>query len=168
MPKARIPDTRDVMEIDWAFFGEVCRALALKVAREYDPEVVLGIAKAGVMPGVVIASILQREFSSMVVSRRSARKAPVLVAGPPATIRGRRVLVVDETCESGSTMKVALSEVRLLQPAEVRTAVSFKTGPYVPDYHAFETDKFIILPWDREIVVDGELVPHPEYVARRP
>ena len=120
------------------------------------------------MPGVVVASILQREFASMVVTRRSARKEPVLVAGPPATIRGRRVLVVDETCESGSTMKLALSEVRLLQPAEVRTAVSFKTGPYTPDYHAFETDKFIILPWDREIVVDGELVPHPEYAARRP
>ncbi|HMU60605.1 MAG TPA: phosphoribosyltransferase family protein [Gemmatimonadales bacterium] len=168
MAKAPVTDTRDVMEIDWAFFGEVCRALALKVARDFDPEVVLGIAKAGVMPGVVVASILQREFASMVVSRTSGRKAPVLVAGPPATIRGRRVLVVDETCESGSTMKVALSEVRLLQPAEVRTAVSFKTGPYLPDYHAFETDKFIILPWDREIVVDGELVPHPEYAARRP
>jgi len=155
------------MEIDWSFFGEICRALALKVARSYDPEVVLGIAKAGVMPGVVVASILQREFASMIVTRRSARKEPVLVAGPPATIRGRRVLVVDETCESGSTMKLALSEVRLLQPAEVRTAVSFKTGPYTPDFHAFETDKFIILPWDREIVRDGELIPHPEYASRR-
>ena len=168
MARAPNPDTREVMEIDWPFFGEVCRALALKVAREFDPEIVLGIAKAGVMPGVVVASILQREFASMVVTRRSARKEPVLVAGPPATIRGRRVLVVDETCESGSTMKLALSEVRLLQPAEVRTAVSLKTGPYLPDFHAFETDKFIILPWDREIVVDGELVPHPEYAARRP
>lgn len=168
MPKVPTPPLADVMEIDWAFFGEVCRALALKVAREYDPEVVLGIAKAGVMPGVVVASILQREFASMVVTRQAARKEPVLVAGPPATIRGRRVLVVDETCESGSTMKLALSEVRLLKPAEVRTAVSFKTGPYLPDYHAFETDKFIILPWDREVVVDGELVPHPEYAARRP
>lgn len=167
MARAAAPDLRDVMEIDWSFFGEVCRALALKVARDFDPEVVLGIAKAGVMPGVVVASILQREFASMVVTRKSARKEPVLVAGPPATIRGRRVLVVDETCESGSTLKLALSEVRLLQPADVRTAVSFKTGPYLPDYHAFETDKFIILPWDREVVVDGELVPHPDYARRK-
>ena len=121
MARAPNPDTREVMEIDWPFFGEVCRALALKVAREFDPEIVLGIAKAGVMPGVVVASILQREFASMVVTRRSARKEPVLVAGPPATIRGRRVLVVDETCESGSTMKLALSEVRLLQPARAET-----------------------------------------------
>ena len=48
----RNPDSRDLMAVDWPFFGEVCRALALRVAREYDPEIVLGVAKAGVIPGV--------------------------------------------------------------------------------------------------------------------
>jgi hypothetical protein len=46
----------------------------------------------------------------------------------------------------------------------VRTAVSFKTGPYDPDFYSFETDKFIILPWDREVVQDGQLVTRPDYV----
>lgn len=153
------------MAIDWPFFGEICRALALHVARDYDPEIVLGIAKAGVIPGVVVASILQREFTSMAVSRRQQGAAPVLVAGPPPSIRGRRVLIVDETCDTGSTMRLALSEVRAHRPAEVRTAVSFKTGEYAPDYHAFETENFIILPWDREIIQGGELVMRPDYAA---
>jgi hypoxanthine phosphoribosyltransferase len=157
---------RGVLEVDWPFFGEICRALALRVARDYQPEIVLGIAKAGVIPGVVVASILQSEFSSMTVTRREDGSAPVLVSGPPPTIRGRRILLVDETCDTGSTMKLALSEVRALQPAEVRTAVSFKTGEYNPDYHAFETENFIVLPWDREIVQNGELVVRPEYAAR--
>jgi hypoxanthine phosphoribosyltransferase len=74
--------------------------------------------------------------------------------------------VVDETCDTGSTMRLALSEVRALKPAEVRTAVSFKTGEYAPDYHAFATESFIILPWDREIIQGGELVVRPEYAAR--
>jgi len=158
---------RGVLEVDWAFFGEICRALALRVARDYQPEIVLGVAKAGVIPGVVVASILQCEFTSMTVTRREEGAAQVLVSGPPATIRGRRVLLVDETCDTGSTLKLALSEVRALNPAEVRTAVSFKTGEYTPDYHAFETENFIILPWDREIVQGGELVVRPEYVARQ-
>jgi len=76
------------------------------------------------------------------------------------------VLIVDETCDTGHTMRLALSEVRALRPAEVRTAVSFKTGPFAPDYHAFETENFIILPWDREIVQNGELVVRPDYAAR--
>jgi uncharacterized protein len=157
---------KGVLEVDWPFFGELCRALALRVAHTYQPEIVLGIAKAGVIPGVVVASILQCEFSSMAVTRREAGAQPVLVSGPPPTIRGRRVLVVDETCDTGSTMKLALNEVRALKPAEVLTAVSFKTGEYAPDFHAFESESFIILPWDREIIQDGELVVRPDYAAR--
>ena len=160
------PSPRGVLEVDWPFFGELCRALALRVARDYEPEVVLGVAKAGVIPGVVVASILQCEFASMVVTRQESDASPVLVAGPPATIRGRRVLIVDETCESGQTLKLALNEVRALRPSEVRTAVSFKTGEYAPDYVAFETEHFIILPWDREIIQNGELITRPDYAAR--
>jgi len=155
-----------VLEVDWPFFGELCRALALRVAREYQPEIVLGIAKAGVIPGVVVASIMQCDFTSMVVTRRDADSQPILVSGPPPSIKGRRVLVVDETCDTGSTMKLALSEVRARKPSEVRSAVSFKTGDYAPDFHAFETENFIILPWDREIIQGGELIVRPDYAAR--
>ncbi|MGH2975566.1 MAG: phosphoribosyltransferase, partial [Solirubrobacterales bacterium] len=109
---------------------------------------------------------LQSEFSSMAVTRREAGEAPVLVSGPPPSIRGRRVLVVDETCDTGSTMKLALNEVRALHPAEVRSAVSFKTGDYAPDFYAFETENFIILPWDREIIQNGELVVRPDYADK--
>ncbi|HLB54291.1 MAG TPA: phosphoribosyltransferase family protein [Gemmatimonadales bacterium] len=159
------PATRGVLEIDWSLFGELCRALALKVAREYDPEIVLGIAKAGVVPGVVIAAILQRDFASMVVTRKAEDALPVLVAGPPSTVKGRRVLLVDETCDTGHTLRLAINETKAASPAEVRTAVSFKTGPYEPDFHSFETDKFIILPWDREVVQDGQLVTRPDYAG---
>jgi len=155
-----------VLQVDWAFFGELCRALALKVFRDYDPEVVIGIAKAGVIPGAVVASILQRDFASMAISRSESGARPVVIAGPPKLATGRRVLVVDETCDTGDTMKLALAAVRDLKPAAVKTAVSFRTGPYAPDFHALETDSFIILPWDREIIVDGEIVVRPDYAEK--
>ncbi|MDX2193745.1 MAG: phosphoribosyltransferase family protein [Gemmatimonadales bacterium] len=164
-PRAVSSGPRGTLEVDWSFFGELSRALALRVAREYDPEVVLGIARAGVMPGVVVASIMQREFASMTVTRQG-REAPILVSGPPATIRGRRVLLVDASCDTGDTIKLALAEVRALQPAEVRTAVVFRTGPYKADYAAFETESFAVLPWDREIIRNGEVVARPDYAAR--
>ena len=65
------PTPQEYLEVDWAMFGELCRALALKVAREYDPEIVVGIARAGVIPGAVIASMLRLDFYSMKISRRS-------------------------------------------------------------------------------------------------
>jgi uncharacterized protein len=45
----------------------------------------------------------------------------------------------------------------------VRTAVCFKTGSFEPDFHALATESTIVLPWDREVLVDGELVPNPMY-----
>ena len=155
---------RDVLEVDWTFFGELCRGLALRVSTQFDPEIVVGIAKAGVIPGAVVASILQRDFTSMAVTRSRADVRPTLVtAPPPASIQDRRVLVVDETCDSGDTLKLALATVRGLRPAAVRTAVSFKTGPYEPDYYALKSESAIVLPWDREVVVNGELVVRPDY-----
>jgi len=154
------------MPVDWGLFGELCRALALKVYHAYDPDLVLGIARAGVIPGAVVASILQRDFASMAISRSDSGARPVVIAGPPKLVTGRRVLIVDETCDSGETMRLALSAVRDLKPAAVKTAVSFRTGPFQPDFHALETESFIILPWDREIIVDGEIVVRPDYAEK--
>jgi hypoxanthine phosphoribosyltransferase len=159
------PSQRGLLEIDWPLFGELCRALALRVAQDYQPDLVVGIAKAGVIPGAVVASILQKDFAAMAVTRRSPGHDPELVAGPPSAVKGRRVLLVDETCDTGHTLKLALNAMQTLRPREVRTAVSIRTGPFQPDYHALDTDKLIVLPWDREIVQDGEIVTRPDLVA---
>lgn len=161
-PLTTRPQSRGFLEIDWSLFGELCRSLALRVASDFEPEVVLGIAKAGVIPGAVIASILRCEFTSMTVGRPQAGAAPVLVSGPPRSLAGAKVLIVDETCDTGHTMRLALNEVKMARPAEVRTAVAIVTGDYLPDYHSFETEKLIVLPWDKEIIVAGELVTRPD------
>jgi hypoxanthine phosphoribosyltransferase len=167
-PRKRTVDlAKGVLEIEWPFFGELSRGLALKVARDYDPEVVIGIATAGVIPGAVIAAIMGREFHSLVVSRKFgstlARETPAIFGSAPKEVRGRRVLIVDETCDSGDTIRLAISAVTDAGASEIKTAVAFQTGPYMPDFHAIATESTIILPWDKEILVDGELVPNPLY-----
>src|SRR5437763_11394647 len=164
--RARSKTPRGVLQVDWPFFGEMCRALALKVFREYDPDVVSGIARAGVIPGAVVATILQRDFASMAITRTESGGRPVVIAGPPRIVAGRRVLIVDETCDTGATMKLGLNAVRELKPAAVKTAVSFRTGEYRPDFYALQTDTFIILPWDREVIIDGEIVMRPDYAVK--
>src|SRR3954467_7985990 len=167
-PRKRTVDAaKGGSETERPFFGELSRGLALKVARSYDPEIVIGIATAGVIPGAVIAAILGREFHSLVVSRKykstRAREAPEVFGSAPPEVRGHRVLVVDETCDSGDTIRLAVSSIQEAGASEVRTAVAFRTGTYAPDFHAIATESTIILPWDREVLVDGELKPNPLY-----
>jgi hypoxanthine phosphoribosyltransferase len=165
--RTAVEQSKGIFEVEWPLFGELSRALALKVVRAYDPEIIVGIATAGVVPGAVIAAILDREFHSIVVSRRyqaeTARETPAVFGGAPGAVRDRRVLVVDETCDSGETMRLAVGAIVNTGAAEVRTAVAFKTGPYEPDFHALATESTIVLPWDREVLFEGELVPNPLY-----
>lgn len=158
-----------VIEVSWEVFGELSRALAVNVSRAYDPEIVIGIAKAGVIPGAVIASILRRDFFSMKITRRSGMERvldrPQLLTAAPTQARGRRVLIVDEICTTGETLRMALAAVRAVRPAEIRTATSFvKSGGYKPDFFAIETEAAVIFPWDRQVVSEeGELVENPLY-----
>ncbi|HEX7940596.1 MAG TPA: phosphoribosyltransferase, partial [Gemmatimonadaceae bacterium] len=159
-PRRRtIERTRGVFEVDWPLFGELSRALALKVARSYDPEVVVGIATAGVIPGAVIAAILGREFHSLLVSRRyhaeQVRETPAILGAAPQEVRDKRVLLVDETCDTGETMRMAVAALVNAGAADVRTAVGFRTGPYEPDFSALETESTIVLPWDSDVLGAG-------------
>lgn len=174
MPPRRttIDPAKSVMEVEWQLFGELSRALALKVSREFDPAIVIGIANAGVIPGATIASILDRPFVSMMVSRRyraeaHVRETPAIFGEAPAAARGKRVLLVDETCDTGDTIRLARASLLNLGADDVKTAVSFRTGPYEPDFAAMTTDAAIVLPWDRELLINGEFVLNPVYEAFR-
>jgi len=158
---------RDTLEVDWPLFGELSRVLALKVSKVFDPEIVVGVATAGVVPAAAVAAMLDRPFHSIIVSRRyrsaTVRETPAVLSGAPAEVLGRRVLIVDETCREGDTMRLAKAAIVNAGASEVRTAVSFRTGSYEPDFHALETESMIVLPWDRETIVDGTLRPNPKY-----
>jgi len=161
------PAKQQDFDLDWAMFGELCRALALKVARDYDPEIIIGIEHAGVIPAAVVAAILDVEFFSLKIGRRSeeqVRQRPEVFSAVPRQVEGKRVLIVDEITTSGDTLRVALAAVRGAHPSEVRTATSFSrnTG-YQPDYSALTMDAQVVFPWDRQVIEGDELVENPRY-----
>jgi hypoxanthine phosphoribosyltransferase len=159
--------SEEIFELSWELFGELCRALALRVYREYDPDVVVGIATAGVIPAAVIADILQVEFHAMKITRRSAESHPELLSSAPRQAAGHRVLLVDEITTSGDTLRLALAALRDLRPVEIRTAVCFsRPGGYAPDFRAHTTDALVVFPRNRRVVEEGELVVHPSYRGR--
>jgi uncharacterized protein len=170
MPPGSDPLVREdqFLELSWEMFGELCRALAMRIAREYEPDMVIGIARAGVIPGAIVASLLSIDFYSLKISRREGgarvRERPAVLSAAPEQARGRRVVLVDEISTSGDTFRLGLASVRDVLPAEVRTATTFiRPMGYRPDYWALETDQTIIFPWDRKVYEDGEWVVNPRY-----
>jgi hypoxanthine phosphoribosyltransferase len=156
-----------VAEITWQRFGEMCKALASKVV-SYDPEVVIGIAKGGVLPAAVLASMLGREFYPIRLSRRHddrlVRDEPAILVGMPDSVAGKRVLIVDDISVTGRTLHLAAEQAEILHASATRTASLFiHSSSYRPDYFVLETDALIVNPWDRLVLKDGQFVVHPEY-----
>ena len=156
-----------VTEITWQRFGELCSELALKVSG-YDPEVIIGIAKGGVLPAAVVASMLRREFYAIRLSRRHndrlVRDEPAILVAVPDVVAGKRALLVDDISVTGKTLQMAAEQAEMLEARETRTASLFvHSDSYKPDYFVLQTDALIINPWDHLVLKDGQFVVHPEY-----
>ena len=162
------PQATEFLDLSWEMFGELCRALALRVARDFEPDLVVGIARAGVFPGAVVASVLRRDFYALTISRREGgelvRDRPAVLSAAPLQCEGKRILLVDEITSSGDTLRLGLASVRDRNPEQIRTATSFsRPGGFQPDYVALQTDATIIFPWDRKIFEGEDLVVNPRY-----
>ena len=158
----------EYLDLSWEMFGEICRALALKVARDWEPDLVIGIARAGAIPGAVVASILRKDFYALTITRREGgelvRDRPAVLSAAPLQCQDKKILLVDEITSSGETLRLALAAIRDRGPSEVRTATSFtRWRGFKPDFTAMETDATVIFPWDRKIFEDDELVVNPRY-----
>jgi hypoxanthine phosphoribosyltransferase len=157
-----------VRPIAWDEFHGLVKALAVAVA-PWRPEVVLPVLRGGAYPGALLAHILQIEVYPVRLSRRQddvvVRQTPRWLVEPPAAVRGRRVLIVDEMCSSGETLRMVKARALELGAAEARTATlySHTWGVDAVDYTGLITDELVLNPWDREIYRDGGFHFHPEY-----
>lgn len=158
-----------VRPISWDDFHGLVKALAVAVA-PWRPEMILPVGRGGYYPGALLAHILQVEVYPVRLSRRQddvvVRESPLWLVEPPAAVAGRRVLVVDEMCSSGETLRLVVARALELGAAEARTATLYAHtwGAGAVDYTGLISDELILNPWDREIYRDGRFQFHPEYV----
>jgi hypoxanthine phosphoribosyltransferase len=143
-------------QLTWDGFGEASRALAREILADgFVPEVVVAIARGGLLPAGAIAyglgikncGAINVEFYTGI---GTVLDAPEVL--PPELdmtyLDGRRVLLVDDVADSGRTLDLA---VRLLteRGADVRSAVIYTKPTTIvqPDYSWKATSLWIDFPW---------------------
>ena len=161
---------RGVKEISWDDFHGLCKGLA-KAVRSYDPEIIIGIARGGLYPATLLSHILQKELYPIRITRREndsvSHSRPRWLVRPPATVKGKKILLVDEICDTGETLALAKEELKKKGAKEVRSAVLYahSKNELLPDHIGMISDALILNPWDREILKKDSFVLHPEYAA---
>ena len=142
--------------LTWDGFGEATRDLARSILDSgFMPEVVVAIARGGLLPAGAIAYGLGAKNCGAINVEFYTGIGTVLDAPevlPPeldmAYLDGRRVLLVDDVADSGRTLALA---VQLLKDkgADVRS-VTIYTKPSTiiqPDFAWKDTDLWINFPW---------------------
>lgn len=159
-----------IYPISWEDFHGICKGLAQAVS-SYCPEIILAIGRGGYYPGTLLAHILQVEIYPVRLSRRVndivKYDKPRWYVRPPRAVLAKRVLIVDEICGSGETIRMVKEKAEARGAKEVRSAVLYAHtwGVAVADYIGMISDALILNPWDREILKDGAFQFHPEYEA---
>ncbi len=150
--------------LTWEGFAGATRDLAHVVADSgFDPEIIIGVARGGMIPagaltyalGVKLTDAINVEFYTDVAE---TLPAPVLLAPmlDIESIRGRRLLVVDDVVDSGRTLALVLELLRK-SGADVRSAVIYAKPSTIvePDFEWKRTDKWIVFPWSALPPVTG-------------
>ncbi|QTV79351.1 phosphoribosyltransferase [Microbacterium sp. NIBRBAC000506063] len=142
--------------LTWDGFGSATRELARAILADgFEPEVVVAIARGGLLPAGAIAYGLGTKNCGAINVEFYTGIGTVLDAPevlPPELdleyLNGRRVLLVDDVADSGRTLALA---VRLLSDkgADVRSVTIYTKPTTViqPDYAWKDTDRWIDFPW---------------------
>lgn len=153
---------REVMT--WPHLGEASRHLAEAiVASGWQPDIVLAIARGGLLPGGAVAYALgvknscamNVEFYTDVDQRL---EVPLILPPSPELIdlADRKLLIVDDVADTGRTLEV-VQDFCAGKVGEVRTAVLYEKSQSLVkcDYVWRRTDRWIDFPWSAEPPVTG-------------
>ncbi len=145
---------RDV--VSWADLERLVGILADRLSgQRFD--VLLAITRGGMVPAGMLAYRLGiRDILVAAVEFYDDHGQP----GPHPTffqfpadplLRGRRILVVDEVWDSGTTIQAVTQRVRQAGGEPVTAVLHFKPThsvvPGAPDVHAVETDRWVVYPF---------------------
>jgi hypoxanthine phosphoribosyltransferase len=153
-----------MLSITWDGLAEVCRDLATRVAQEFQPDVVVGVARMGTLPGALLAMLLRCDFQSL---RSPVPDLPETVRPHqpiPELLAGRRVLIVDEVARDGAALRRVANELRMLGAREVRTLVLFSSPDGGrTDYSGPEIPATVLQPWVRDTAMVDEAIRRTRY-----
>ena len=147
----------EYLPIEWEQMYEMCLALAEKIRKEgFNPELIVGVARGGWIPARILSDLLHNPnvtsirvefYEDVGVTGREPRITQPL----PISVKGRRVLIVDDVADTGHSLLTVYEHVNKAGAEIVKTAtLHYKPHSiFKPDFYIVETTAWIIYPHER-------------------
>lgn len=160
-----------VRYINWKEILDIIASLSKDIASKYDPDVLIFVAKGGLIPARILLDYLNISDIGFIEVKfykgiASTAEKPFVksMAIPPVT--DKNVLIVDDVVDSGRTMQLIIGIVSSQRPRGIKTASLFVKpwSTYIPDFYYSMTRDWIIFPWEIcESMREGVQVEDAEY-----
>ena len=141
--------------VTWDELDGLVRQLVEKVRGEYD--VMLAITRGALVPAGMLAyqlgirNILVAAVAFYDDSGSHADQPLFLQFPADPLLHGRRVLIVDEVWDTGTTIQAVIDRVRLAGGSPTTAVLHYKPShsvvDAVPDHFVVETDAWIVYPF---------------------
>jgi hypothetical protein len=145
----------DKLRVSWADLDELVARLASLVGTDHD--VVLTITRGALVPtGMLAYRLGLRDIVVAAVAyyddAGQSAEQPIFLQFPADPIlHGRRVLVVDEVWDSGTTIAAVVERVRLAGGRATTAVLHYKPArsrvAITPDHFVVATDAWVVYPY---------------------
>jgi len=143
--------------VSWDELDRLVAGLAERLVAEPSPDVVLAISRGGLVPAGMLGYRLgwRDMLLAAVVAYDDEHgfkgQAEFLQFPPEEQLRGKRVLIVDEVWDSGTTIAAVSERVRAAGGEPVTAVLHYKPSRsrvgLAPDHFMVETDDWIVYPF---------------------
>jgi len=142
--------------VTWEDLDRLVARLAEQLATEPAPDVVLAISRGGLVPAGMLGYRLgwrDMLLAAVVVYDDDGNMGEARFLQFPADdqLRGKRILIVDEVWDSGTTITAVSDRIRSAGGTPVTAVLHYKPRRsmvgLVPDHFVVETDAWVVYPF---------------------
>ena len=125
----------------------------------FKPDVIISLARSGLIPAAMISYclgnkqlyVIKADFAKTQSNGKlqDLRSRPVLSQRIKRSLKGLKVLVVDEMTVSGETLKLVSKYLKTKHPRQVKFAVLYQQpwSQFKPDYCGRKISAWPLYPW---------------------
>lgn len=121
----------------------------------FIPDVILGIARGGWIPGRLLADFFKLRSTSNIKVEfyheiGETATEPKITQLPGNELMGKNVLIVDDVSDTGKSLKVVLEHLSQIDVKDYKIVTLYHKPHSMikPDYYFKETTAWIVYPWE--------------------
>lgn len=124
-------------------------------SKGYKPDIIVAIARGGWVVGRILSDLLdQPNVTDMHIKFYTdiaeTLREPIIVETIGKDVSNKKVLLVDDVSDTGSSLKKAYSYIKESNPSDIKVATVYVKPwtEFIPDFYTRIIDKWIIYPYE--------------------